>query len=940
MDDIKDAFYLYSGTNVCNNSYYKQINLNSINDCLCFYAHEDSEIYISLLSGATYYSDTNEYNYIYESSILKFNSQGYDNQYINNYTVSDTPVGKFIKKFYLPSSSNNHITLKISCGDRIYLWLNNTYNSEYNRINITGKGKYSVSGKLISIINNITPLPNGAFKGLFKNNTALYDASGLIMADLTTLPEDCYYEMFRGCTQLRYPPKLINNLQSNITVSDSCFAFMFGDCTNLIVTPDIPLNVTLSSSSVESVFQGMFLNCTSITSAPEYLPEFNSTAGNLIYGGMFSGCTNLIVGPKEINYSGENGCSQMFYNCTNLKRAPKLPSLNLNINCYEYMFGNCTSLEEAPELPALELIDCCYNGMFAGCSALKYIKADFLYNYDFDDNCCTTDWVNGVASEGIFYKNADGFFAETGSSSIPTDWQVRTEFPISDGLILWLDGYQVHRSTSSTNNWYQSICVPSLKSGWNIRFATTATTPCNGKCMKITGLNGGAHVQYASTSLTSDNPFNGIDMGSGVTSMTYEMFIKLDANQTESSDPNSSLRIGGMTYSTGPSMHRWTYNIDGGGRPYIYSPLDGTTWTDILHATKSVADGRYHHLVFQKDGTTLKFYIDGKLDKIAENTQFIIIPNLGSFLVGIGRYDGLHVTGTTTVRSHPGKYYSLSIYNRALSEDEIKLNYQILNDRYNESYDYNYFYFENLGDSNNYISFFKTGNFTGPSLEYSYDKHTWTSWNYASAGVGFNSYKKIYFRGTNTYIGYDSGSYMRFSSGQNVNVGGNLLSLVSTDLETLPTTRTYMFFSLFRNMTKLISAEDLHMPPPLYNYCYSHMFMGCSNLIKPPKLWSSGTYVGYSYNNMFYNCTSLKYAPTLWNKTIGNYCYNYMFYGCTSLRYIKALFSTSPGSSSTANWVANVNTSSGVFVKQTNASWTVTGNNGAPTNWTIVKVDY
>lgn len=427
MDDIKDAFYLYSGTNVCNNSYYKQINLNSINDCLCFYAHEDSEIYISLLSGATYYSDTNEYNYIYESSILKFNSQGYDNQYINNYTINDTLVGKFIKKFYLKSSSNEHITLKLSCGDRIYLWLNNTYNSEYNRINITGKGKYSVSGKLISIINNITPLPNNAFKGLFKNNTALYDASGLIMADLITLPNSCYYEMFRGCTQLRYPPKLINNLQSNITVSDSCFAFMFGDCTNLIVTPDIPLNVTLSSSSVESVFQVMFLNCTSITSAPEYLPEFNSTAGNWIYGGMFSGCTNLIVGPKEINYSGENGCSQMFYNCTNLKRAPNLPSRLMNPFCYESMFSNCTSLEEAPILPALELVDGCYTSMFAGCSKLKYIEADFLNYYDSDDNICTNEWLLNVAENGVILLNPNNpWFSDPNNyrsvSEIPVNW--------------------------------------------------------------------------------------------------------------------------------------------------------------------------------------------------------------------------------------------------------------------------------------------------------------------------------------------------------------------------------------------------------------------------------------------------------------------------------------------------------------------------------------
>lgn len=938
MDNIKDAFYLYSGTNVCNNTNYKQINLNTINNCLCFYAHEDSEIRISLLSGTTYYSNNNSYSYVCESDIINLHNQGYDNQYSNNYIIngngsaSGSPYVQVSKYITVSSNASNYVTINLSCGDRLYLWQKNIIsNSQYNKLNITGTGKYSVSGDLRSLIScnlTVSTYPTGAFASLFQNNTALYDASGLILPEPDTLPIDCFRGMFENCTNLRYPSKLPTSI-----LNDYCYCDMFRGCTNLIVAPDIPITGFYNDYANEN-FDSMFYGCTSLIQAPEL--DFNIINGINTYMYMFKNCTNLILGPSEIKCSCDYGCMGMFTNCINLKRASKLPNINLSQECYKEMFQNCTSLEEVPELPATILAKDCYANMFYGCSKLKYIKADFLTNYYDSSNKATTNWVDGVASEGLFYKNADGHFNETGVNGIPTGWTVRTEFPISDGLILWLDGYQIHCSTS-TNTWYKSMCVPSLQNNWSIRFANTATTLCNGKCMKITDLNGGAHTQYSSSGVTANNPFYNIGMTAD-SSMTCEMFIKLDTNQTESSTPTSSLHIGGMTYATGSSQYRWQWNIDGNGYLYIYTPLTGSTWTDVLHGAKSVTDGRYHHVVFQKDGTTIKFYIDGKLDTEATNSPWKLNVNSGSFMVGIGRYDALTSTGTS-VKSHPGEYYSLSIYNRALSEDEIKLNYKILNERYNENYDYNYFYFENLGDSNNYIKLTKVGT-NGPTLEYSYDKNTWTSWTYTSSNVIFNTYKKIYFRGTNTYISYnDTSNYVTFSSGQNVNVGGDLLSLLSTDLNTFSTTRTYIFANLFKDMTTLISAKNLHMPPSLYNYCYHQMFRGCTNLVRAPKLWTTNTLHNGSYDYMFYGCTSLTAAPALWCNALISQCYNYMFYGCSSLKYIKALFTTAPSTSYTNNWVSGV-ASAGTFVKSNSATWATTGASWAPTNWTIVKVDY
>ena len=85
---------------------------------------------------------------------------------------------------------------------------------------------------------------------------------------------------------------------------------------------------------------------------------------------------------------------------------------------------------------------------------------------------------------------------------------------------------------------------------------------------------------------------------------------------------------------------------------------------------------------------------------------------------------------------------------------------------------------------------------------------------------------------------------------------------------------------------------------------------------------------------MFYGCTSLTTAPELPATTLVNSCYDSMFRGCTSLNYVKAMFTTTPSSSYTSNWVSGVS-STGTFVKNSSATWDVTGANGIPSGWTV-----
>ena len=76
--------------------------------------------------------------------------------------------------------------------------------------------------------------------------------------------------------------------------------------------------------------------------------------------------------------------SYMFYGCTSLTQAPKLPATTLAYGCYYYMFYNCTSLTTAPELPATTLATYCYSDMFAGCSLFSTVKMKASMNGVYD----------------------------------------------------------------------------------------------------------------------------------------------------------------------------------------------------------------------------------------------------------------------------------------------------------------------------------------------------------------------------------------------------------------------------------------------------------------------------------------------------------------------------------------------------------------------------
>ena len=173
-----------------------------------------------------------------------------------------------------------------------------------------------------------------------------------------TMANNCYYNMFNGCTALTQAPAL-----PAMTLTPYCYRSMFQNCTSLTQAPALPA-MTLTPYC----YNNMFVGCTSLTQAPA-LPAMTLTPS--CYYNMFYGCTSLTQAPALPATTLANNCYYgMFQNCTALTQAPTLPATTLTPSCYRYMFQKCTGLTQAPALPATTLADSCYNSMFNGCTAL------------------------------------------------------------------------------------------------------------------------------------------------------------------------------------------------------------------------------------------------------------------------------------------------------------------------------------------------------------------------------------------------------------------------------------------------------------------------------------------------------------------------------------------------------------------------------------------
>ncbi len=248
-----------------------------------------------------------------------------------------------------------------------------------------------------------------------------------------------------------------------------------------------------------------------------------------------------------------------------------------------------------------------------------------------------------------------------------------------------------------------------------------------------------------------------------------------------------------------------------------------------------------------------------------------------------------------------------------------------------------------------------------PTLYYSLNGSDYAQWDYSAISMDSGDVLKFYGNNASGLADYNNREYVRFWISGSVAASGNVMSLISSDMpNTVPC--DYCFIYLFYDCTGLTAAPELPATT-LASGCYTAMFFGCTGLTAAPELpattLASDCYTGMfcnctgltaapklpattlasgCYSIMFYGCTGLTSAPELPATTLVTNCYSQMFNGCSSLNYIKAMFTTTPSTSYTQNWVSSV-ASSGTFVKNSAASWDVTGTNGVPSGWTVQNAE-
>lgn len=273
--------------------------------------------------------------------------------------------------------------------------------------------------------------------------------------------------------------------------------------------------------------------------------------------------------------------------------------------------------------------------------------------------------------------------------------------------------------------------------------------------------------------------------------------------------------------------------------------------------------------------------------------------------------------------------------------------------------------------------------FTKEVLSYSLDGVNWEKLYYGSYTPVINTGQSLFFKGELSNL---DGSYGTFIINNKCNLSGNCMSILyGDDYGNKTYAPEYAFRELFTEcpivevsknflpatelgvgcyIDMFYNCSDLEIAPDLpanviSEHCYDSMFKNCMCLIESPKI-SATTLAPYCCSSMFHSCDSLRTAPELLATTLAEGCYQYMFYSCSSLttapelpatelvsecyyylfyncrnlNHIKAMFTTKPSSILTGSWVYNVS-STGTFVKNKDATWSVTGNNGIPSGWTI-----
>ena len=269
-------------------------------------------------------------------------------------------------------------------------------------------------------------------------------------------------------------------------------------------------------------------------------------------------------------------------------------------------------------------------------------------------------------------------------------------------------------------------------------------------------------------------------------------------------------------------------------------------------------------------------------------------------------------------------------------------------------------------DGEQTVTIKKVGYNSDKVFEYSYDGVTWESWDLTP--LPFGGQTKVYVRGYNKTIGWDTNTYTNFVFGTDayVYVSGIVESLLDGENEVLAYNTSGILRNLFYQQTALRSVENLRFEAISTSYnavaVYAYMFYGCTNLLYAPKVLSITSFrggyeyagmfkdckslvkapelpgtdlYGFVYQNMFDSCISLVDAPCLPAKTLAQGCYRLMFNNCSNIKSLKCHAKVN-ATDATNRWLNGV-TTSGTLYGHAEYGWSF-GVSGIPTTWTFEEL--
>lgn len=224
-------------------------------------------------------------DYVVGEKYYDYPSNGYYNGFYYKKVINGLPYLSFVgnEDFTLKTyntSKNWDGTLEYSTDKSTWnTWNGTAISSAGSKLYLRGTGNTKITGSSNNhrFVFTGTSALKIACEGNIEN---LLDYETVSAGGHPTMANNCYTQMFNGCTALTTAPAL-----PATTLADYCYYSMFQGCTALTTAPALPAT-TLADSCYYSMFQG----CTALTTAPA-LPA--TTLVNYCYQYMFYGCTSI-----------------------------------------------------------------------------------------------------------------------------------------------------------------------------------------------------------------------------------------------------------------------------------------------------------------------------------------------------------------------------------------------------------------------------------------------------------------------------------------------------------------------------------------------------------------------------------------------------------------------------------------------------------------------